>query len=530
MNDESLRERPSLVERLIRGPVGFRERLQRLGPTFIKIGQYLALRPDLIPQEYCDELMRLLDQVPPFPWHEARAIIKEDLGADPDALFAYINPRPVGSGALAQTYLARLDDGTELAVKVQRPNIREQVLRDLERTQFLAKLFQVGGVSLLASPKEIAAELGDWLMQEIDYRRELGNVTRLYELTAGSPYERVPRPYPDFSGPRVVTVEYLRGVRFSELLVTRRSDRPADQDRIAMLGVDCDRLAENLVAANLRQMFRYEFFHADLHPGNLLALPDDVIGFVDFGLCEVLDDAVRDRQLRYLSAAYRGDSDQLFKALSEILTPGERTDMEAFRRDFMAETRHWARQTRFDGSDRGEHPPVAEHLIGLMRAARRNELQVPPGILAMYRAFFTAETVAQQLGPQADLQMVGERFFTTLQIDAALESLEPDNLQPVFRNLLALWRDAPRQIQQVLSDLSDGTFSLNVYVTETSRTRLAANRRVRLVVTAILSVGVALLLARPGLPSVLGVSLAWPLAVILALLYISIYRQWRYLQ
>jgi ubiquinone biosynthesis protein len=125
------------------GPVRFRQLLQKRGPTFIKIGQYLALRPDLLPQEYCDELIQLLDRVPPFPWAQARTILVAELRRDPSEVFRFIDPRPAAAGSLAQVHRALLHDGTEVAVKIQRPQIAERVRRDLKRAQLLARLLDL---------------------------------------------------------------------------------------------------------------------------------------------------------------------------------------------------------------------------------------------------------------------------------------------------------------------------------------------------------------------------------------------------
>jgi ubiquinone biosynthesis protein len=326
-------EKDSFIGRRFGGPAGFKKKLERLGPIFIKLGQFLALRPDLVPQEYCDELMGLFDRVPPFPPQEAFAILKADLGRDPTDLFAHLNPRPIAAGSLAQTHVARTKDGIEVAIKIQRPNIKAMVLRDLGRARSIARALKLSGASLIVSPDEVVEELTAWMMQEIDFEHELNNLTRLYDLSRSSPFVKIPEPFPHLSGPRVVTCEYLTGIPISELLSEQRDTQTETPPEINL-----DRIAENLISASLNQIFRYQFFHADLHPGNLFALPGDLIGFVDFGLCSELDEAVRAGQMRYLSAVYSGDVNRMFKALSEVLIPGEETDMEAFRAEFTAET------------------------------------------------------------------------------------------------------------------------------------------------------------------------------------------------
>jgi ubiquinone biosynthesis protein len=528
--------RRSFAERLVKGPIGFRRRLERLGPTFIKLGQLLALRPDLIPQEYCDELMHLTDQVPPFPWRDASAMLKEELGSDPNQIFAYINPRPVAAGSLAQTHVARLKDGTEVAVKIQRPDIRAKILRDLGRARRLARLLEMSGASFIVSPHEVVEEFFEWLMQELDFNHELRNLTRLYDLAANSPFQKIPRPFLAFSTQRVLTAEYLRGLPVSELLLSPRAGRSDGDEPSAALGVDVDRLATNLIWSSLVQIFRYQFFHADLHPGNLFALPGDVIGFVDFGLCDELDETVRERQMRYVSAFYSGDANRMFNAVTDILIPSDETDMDTFRSEFMAEINTHMGRARADQPDiddlrteRGRSP-IAQGMIGMLRAARRNRLHVPTRVLSMYKALLTAETVAHQLGTKVDLRSVGREFFFDLQREEALRGIEPDNLEASFLSMVSVLRDSPGQLQQLLTELSEGRFELKVNISEGPKVRRIRNRRLRLLVTSILSVCIALLLIVPDLPTVFGAPLRWPLWAVLILLYVSIFFQWRRLQ
>jgi ubiquinone biosynthesis protein len=394
----------------------------------------------------------------------------------------------------------------------------------------------MSGASFIMSPREVVEELAGWLMQEIDFKHEMNNLTRLYGLAAGSRFQKIPRPFPDFSGSRVLTSEYLRGLPVSELLSTIRAGRLNGEEQVDVFGVDRDRLAKNLIWSSLVQIFRYQFFHADLHPGNLIALPGDVIGFVDFGLCDELDETVRERQMRYLSAVYSADVDRMFNAISDILIPSEETDMDAFRAEFMAEISPYVTRARSDQSGyddlNGERDrsPIAKSLVGVLRAARRNKLQVPTRVLSMYRALLTAETVAHQLGTKIDLRSVGREFFSDLRLEEALRAVDPDNLESTFLSTISLLRDSPGQLNQILTELSEGRFEIKVTISEAPKVRKIRNQRLRLLVTSVLSIGIALLMISPTLPALFGTSAWWPLLAMLILLYISIFIQWRRLR
>lgn len=519
----------TFTDRLVKGPVGFRQMLERLGPIFVKIGQFLALRPDLVPQEYCDELMKLLDRCPPFAWDKARTILREDLHHEPDELFAYIDHQPVAAGSLAQTHLARLEDGTELAVKILRPGVDAQVKRDLRRSRLLARLMEFSGVSLVVSPTEVVAEISGWLMQEIDLAHELENVIRLHGLTRSSEIQRVPLPYPALSTARVLTVEYIRGVPFTKLISEMRSRR--GDDRILELGIDRHELATNLMRAVLAQMFKAKFFHADVHPGNLLALPGNIVGFIDFGICDNLDETFRERQVRYLRAVYNDDVDGMFKAILELLVAGPDADLEAFRTDFYAETGAYLSQVsdnRVESSH--ERSPIAGWMISVVKAARHNRFRFPPRILLMYRTLLTAESVTRQLGSDADLRDVGREFFRRLQLEELVRGFAYERLESIVFSLLTLWRDSPGQMEKILADLARGRLEIVANVSEEPRVRHIRNRRNQFLGTAVASVAVATLLTSPHLPSLFGISLTWPLGALLAFLFLSAFWQWRRLR
>jgi ubiquinone biosynthesis protein len=499
--------------------------LQRRGPLFVKVGQFLALRPDLIDQEYCDELLQLSDRVPAFPFAEASRTIEQDLGAPIDELFSWINPHPLAAASLAQVHEARTRDGRDAAVKIQRPGIREAVERDVLRARRLGAILDLAGASSAVSARDLADELRRWLEDELDPGRELRNLTRLSRLSRRRRTVRIPRPYPDLCAGRVLTAEFLAGVPFTELL---RLVRTGDGGRVEALGLDRGRLAANLLYAVLEQVFRFEFFHADTHPGNLLAMPGNAVGFVDFGLVEPLDPTVRRGAVRYLAAIYSDDVDGMYHGLTELLVPGPRADLARFRADFVEESRSWIRER--GAATRGDagRSPIASYLIGVLRAARRNDLRVPPGILSVYRALLTAESLAAQLGGDQDLGSVGRRIFSELQIETVVRTLDPERLQPVLAETLSLVTEGPRQLRRLLSDLINDRFELRVRTSESAEDRMASNLRTRLVSLAIASVGLAVLIAAGPATLRFGpVSLSSLLWLLLVAAWLSIFVLWR---
>ena len=471
-------------------PADLRKALHRLGPAFIKIGQFLALRPDLLPQEYCDELLSLTDSADPFPWTAAREIIEQDLGVRIADRFTWLDQNPLAAASLAQVHLGTLLTGEEVVVKVQRPEIRARILKDVRRLGWIIRAFEVLGKPLPISRKELSQEIQRWLEEELDFAREVRNIQRLRETSSDRLEFSVPRVYPEFSGKRVITEQYLRGVPFSELL---RLQRLGGQDQIESLGLDRKKLAENLALTVLRQIFMMEIFHADPHPGNLIALPDNIIGFVDFGLVDRMDETIRRSQLRYIAAVSSGDEQEILHSVLEVLIPTVDSDVETFRRSFLVETQRWRREGELMLSGSRRASAFTQYMKQLMQLARQNRLLVPPSVLSMYRTIVTAESIAAMLAPEADLATVGRRFLEEYRRTSLQRQFSLQNLQMVAGDFLELLKTAPGHITRLMADVAEDRLRLRVVVTDSPENRRLANARARLVAGAVLFVGICIL-------------------------------------
>lgn len=473
------------------GPERLTRLLIRLGPTFIKIGQFLALRPDILPQAYCDELLRLVDRAPSTSWEVIRQTLRAELGDDPENIFARISPRPLAAGSIAQVHLAETRHGEKVAIKVQRPDLPIRVKRDLRKIRWLARALKASGIAPYISPTELVGELEHWLQQELDFTRELNNQTRMYDEMTSERYVRIPQPFAEFSSPRVITTEYLHGTPFSDLI---RLARRNDFEHIERLGFDREVLAERLIESSLHQIFRLRFFHADLHPGNIIAMRGNVIGLVDFGLTDVLDPTVEEVQTDYLAALYENDTHRMHRAISQIFVAGENTDAEAFRRDFFTETNRWLSMLEDLPANGERRSPTAGYMVTLMRLARVHDMRPPISVLSMYRTLLTSESVAYHLRSAANLRETGRRFFSELQLERLIGSYHPDRVFARLMQLNELTRSGPGNVQQLLADLSEGRFVLSVRSLESTQERRQANRRARLIALAILSLSLTLLL------------------------------------
>jgi ubiquinone biosynthesis protein len=376
---------PHHVEADVPLPERLRMTLERLGPTFVKAGQMLALRPDYVPLEYAEALRGLHTHATPFPAAEAVAIVEGELGAPLSALYAEFDREPFAAASLAQVHRARLYDGRQVAVKVQRPGIRVQVERDLALLTTLARRFErLQPDSVAFRPSEAAAELTKFTRRELDFRREARTAGRLRQLLAGDDRIMIPAVISDRSSERVLTTEFLDGL----------PPKPAAELRQA--GIDPEAGLRAGAAAMLRQIFQFGLFHADPHPGNVLFLPGGAIGFVDFGMFGRLEPSERRRMAFIFWALADGDydavGDQLLR-LSEFL-PG--ADPAGFRAALADTVEEWFGERAADFS-------IARLLLSELALGARHGIVFPRGLMLLARALVNLEATAMIVDPQLNL-------------------------------------------------------------------------------------------------------------------------------
>lgn len=249
-----------------------RELLTKLGPAYIKIGQALSTRPDLVPTVYLEELTKLQDQLPPFPNELAYQFIQEELGAPPEEVYAELSAQPIAAASLGQVYKGKLKTGEEVAVKVQRPDLRERIAIDLYILRKLAAWVQKKVKRVRSDLVGILDELGDRIFEEMDYIHEGENAERFFELYGHIKDIYVPKIYWEYTNRRVLTMEWINGIKLTQT------------EEISAQGIDARYLIEVGVQCSLRQLLEHGFFHADPHPGNLLATPDGKLAYLDFGM------------------------------------------------------------------------------------------------------------------------------------------------------------------------------------------------------------------------------------------------------
>lgn len=419
----------------------FRRMLEDLGPTFVKLGQVLSTRADLLPGEFVAELRLLQDSVTPIPLEAVHAQIQAGLGRAPEEAFASIDPQPLAAASIAQVHRATTREGEPVVVKVQRPGIQAQMGSDLQVLRSVARLLEaVVEETGIYSPVGIVEEFDRAIREELDFVHEAENVRAFQETHRARKGIRVPRVFDELSSDTVLTLEYFGGVRLldAQLSAERRTE-----------------LAHTVLDTAFRQLFEDGLFHADPHPGNFLLLPDGDIGLIDFGLVGRLTRQMREQLVILIVAVAVKDSDSVARLLYRIGAPDARANIAAFRSDIDALlTRHLPRTL-------GEVD--ARHLLGdLLDLAVKYRVRVPREYALLSRASISMEGILRQLAPDLDILGVALPYAKEL-----LKSrYEVGDIQGgVLRALLrfqGLAADLPTQLSQILLDLETGRFSVHV--------------------------------------------------------------------
>jgi ubiquinone biosynthesis protein len=463
-----------------------RTALEDGGVTFVKLGQMLSTRADLLPGESIEELSRLQEQVAPIPWPDVEAVLEAELGPLQQT-FASLDREPLAAASIAQVHAARLRSGEEVVVKVQRPGIAPVVERDLDVVLRLAATMEARrrrGLSVHATIDgvdgaglnvvELARGFATALREELDFRIEAQNVAAVsaaLEERGGDPLVHVPAVHEALSSRRVLVMERLRGVPFSAAEATIRAR-----------GLDRHGLAVGLLNALLSQIMRDGVFHADPHPGNVLLLDDGRLGLLDFGSVGRLDPIVQGALARLLIGVERRDPAGLRDALLELAGQPDDVDERRLVRDlgrFVA--RHLSP---------GKRPDAAMY-VDLFTAVAAAGLAVPPDAAAVFRTLATLEGTLTQLDPGFDI-VAESRTFASAHLASSLPRAVGEELSA----LLPVIGRLPRRLDRITGTLEQGRLSLNV--------RLLADERDRRVITTLVHQALlAFVAAAIGLMSVL---------------------------
>lgn len=421
-------------------PERLRLALIELGPAFIKAGQYLSTRADLLPEDYLQELAKLQDDVPPFPAEEARRMVEAELGAPVSRLFKRFEGRPLAAASIAQAHEAELLDGGKAVVKVERPGIRQLIGVDLEIMAHLAALAERHLEEWRwRRPTRIVAEIKRSLDREMDLSLEAAHAERFARQFAGDPTVYAPRVYRKLSSPRVLTLEKLDGIKIDDAAALERE------------GLDPRIVAERLAGHYLAMIFVHGFFHADPHPGNLLALPEHVIGYLDFGMMGRLDRDTREALADVTLAVVERDSALLARSLLALSDYETEPDARSFETDVT------------EMMDQYAYRPLSEWRFGrlleqALEVTARHRVRVPAELFLMVKAISELESLARALDPAFDVAAAAAPFIRWVQEERVKPRRLARSLGEAGRETLRLLTSAPSDLRELLRQARRGRF------------------------------------------------------------------------
>ena len=462
-------------------PLGERIRLalEELGPIFVKFGQTLSTRRDLLPKDIADELAKLQDAVPPFPAEQALAIVEGAYGKPVDEVFERFDREPLAAASIAQVHTAQIKSGAEVIVKVLRPGVQEQIEQDLDVLRVLARLaakYWQHGKRL--KPEEVVAEYESTIIDELDLMREAANTAQLRRNFQGSDLLYVPDIYWDYCRPEVMVQERIFGTPIS------------DMDTLRATGTNIQALAENGVEIFFTQVFEHNFFHADMHPGNIFVLHTDPdkpkYAAVDFGIVGTLSPSDQ----RYLAENFLAFFDRDYHRIARLhldsgwVPAGTRIDqLESAVRTVC--------EPIFNKPL--EEISFAQVLMRLFRVAQRFNVEIQPQMILLHKTLFNIEGLGRELYPQLDLwktaHPVMKRWMKDRMGPRAMLGDFRDNL-PHVREAL---RDLPGAIHRLAAQAASGNVNINIRGEEIERLReeLVRQRKQRFWLTLAAGIGIA---------------------------------------
>jgi ubiquinone biosynthesis protein len=459
-----------------RGPraVRIRRTLEELGPIYVKFGQILSTRQDLLPDDIALELARLQDDVPPFPGSQAQARIEAALGAPIETLFDAFDEIPLASASIAQVHTARLKDGTDVVIKVLRPNVREHIARDVNLLHTVASMAErYWDVGKRLHPREVVAEFEKTLYDELDLLREAASASQLRRNFAGTGLLYVPEVYWDYCRPDVMVMERIYGIQISDIQALRASN------------IDLKSLAERGVEIFFTQVFRHNFFHADMHPGNLFVGTDGRYMAVDFGIMGTLNPVDQ----RYLAENFLAFFNRDYRRVAELHVESLWVP-------------HGTRVDEFESAIRTVCEPIFEKplkeisfgnvLLRLFQTARRFNMEVQPQLVLLQKTLLNIEGLGRQLYPELDLWKTAKPFLER----TLSEQLGTRSLLRNLKDSVPSWGKAlpelPALAHSFLEQATSGKLQIEWTSAELKRLRSEVHRANRRTISAIIGTGLLL--------------------------------------
>ncbi len=453
--------------------LGERMRLafEELGPTFVKLGQVLSMRPDLIPESVVDELVKLQDQVAPMPFETVREILSRELGTKVQTSFREIGPVPLGSASIGQVHEAILTSGERVVIKVLRPEIRKIIETDIALLTFLAEMFERYFPELrVLNPKVFVEEFFKTLQYELDFKIEANNIEKIKKNSESFPDLVFPKVYRELSTHEVLVLERFEGIRLNDREAVLNSN--IDREKIASLGA----------RAFLYSVLKHGLFHGDLHGGNLFILPGDRLGVIDFGIVGRLSQKARDQLVTMVWALTQEDYETLCFTYAELGSADTSIDFDSFQREVRNVLSPYLGLNLNDVNS-------GRVLIEATKIAAKYNIRVPGDWMLVFRAILTMEGMGRLLDPQFDMIAMGEELI----VDLVKIQMSPTRLKDeafkISKDLIALLEILPRNLRWALRKFARNDYAIEFKSPELGRVANSIDRSSKRISGALSGVG-----------------------------------------
>lgn len=457
--------------------------LQKMGPTYVKLGQLLSTRPDLLPDAYLKALATLQDDVHPIDYEEVRQTIEEEIGVRISKAFESLDETPLASASIGQVHRAVLRSGKQVAVKVQRPGIRKKFLEDLDTLKEVTDLaMKHSSTARRYAIDDVLAELRHILLQELDYNREAQNLITLNENLKTFKNLKVPQPVSDYSSSKVLTMEYIDGKKITSI------------SPLKFMEVDLEPLVDELVEAYLKQIVVDGFVHADPHPGNIHITHNNKIALIDLGMVAKFTSNMQDKLLQLLIGISQKQGDEITDILLGISTTGEDADIESFRKTINTLV--------LDSQvSKAKDLQTGRMLIQMNRIAAENGIHIAVELNILGKILLNLDQIVIVMAPQYDLQKAIQKHVQKMMQAKMYQELKPENLFSVLIETKKLTEKLPERLNKISENLANNEFKIKLEALDEDRLtdgfQKVANRIALGLVIAAMIIGAAMLMQVP---------------------------------
>jgi ubiquinone biosynthesis protein len=487
-----------------------RQAFEELGPTFVKLGQLLSTRPDVIPEAFIEEFTKLQDDVLPLPFEVIREVIERELKQPIADLFADFDPKPLASASISQVHAAKLKTGESVVIKVQRPDIEKIVDTDVSLLAFMSKMLEkYVPETRLMSPSTIVDEFFRTLSFELDFYIEANNIARITANMALMPEIVIPKVYPELSTSKVLVLEHLEGIRVNDIAAMDKA------------GIDRREIVRIGARAFFRSVMIDGLFHGDLHGGNMFVLPGNRLGIIDFGIVGRLSKKSRDQLANMLMALLTEDFENLCYQYAELGSAPPSLDFDSFQRE--------VRNTLspYMGLKMSE-VNSGRVLIEATKIAAKYEIRIPGDWMIVFKAILTTEGMGRTLDPHFDMLEMGQDLAKELIRSQYSVDRMTKELMWVAKDSLALLQSLPRNIRWMMKKFNSNGFALEIKVPEMENVRLQLESNGKRTSLSIASAGMfvasAIALSYPDHRFVFGYPL--PAMILFVVAVFLLFRVW----